>query len=426
MKRLFIATVVSWLATLATPGLHGATLEEWPQFRGPDGQGHTAAANLPLKWSETENVAWKAADPGQGWSSPVISAGQVWITTATEEGKSLRAVALDLASGKMLRDVEVFHRDTPISMNPMNSSASSSPVVESGRLYVTFGSGCTACLATDTGAILWKREDLVIDHFVGPGSSPALARDKLIIPFDGNDLQFVVALDKQTGRTAWTANRSFENGKKPYPSHSVCTPLIVSLNGVDQVVVPGAQRTFAYDLATGKELWWVTHRGWSVVPRPVYGNGLFYTTTGYGADDNSALLAIRPDGSGDVTESHVAWRMTRNVSMMSSPVLVEKWLFAVSEDGMAYCLDALTGADLWRQRINGKYSASPLAAPGRIYYFDRDGTTTVIEASGTYALLAKNKLESGCMASAAVSGNGLIVRTKKHLYRIENSTSQAQ
>ena len=196
---------------------------------------------------------------------------------------------------------------------------------------------------------------------------------------------------------------------------------MVPVNGADQVVVPGAQRTFAYDLATGKELWWVTHGGWSIVPRPVFGNGLIYTVTGYNAPDrDSALMAIRPDGHGEVTESKVAWRVTRHVPMMPSPVLVSNRLFAVTDDaGTAYCLDALTGADVWRQRIGGKYSASPLAAPGRIYLFDRDGTTVVVEAADSFRLLARNKLESGCMASAAVAGRALILRTKSHLYRIE-------
>jgi outer membrane protein assembly factor BamB len=248
-----------------------------------------------------------------------------------------------------------------------------------------------------------------------------LAKDRLIIPFDGKDLQFVVALDKQTGQTAWKATRSFVDGKMPYPAHSCCTPLVVQVNGIDQVLVPGAQRTVAYDLTTGKELWWVTHGGWSIVPRPIFGNGLFYTTTGYTApDQDSTLMAIRPDGSGDVTESKVVWRTTRHVPMMPSPVLVSNRLFAVADEaGTAYCLDALTGADVWRQRIGGKYSASPLAAPGRIYFFDRDGTTTVVETADTFRVLARNKLESGCMASAAVAGRVLILRTKSHLYRIE-------
>ena len=417
VKIVFLA-----LSALVWQGLptRGAE-DEWPQFRGPDGQGHTLSADLALTWSETENIKWKFADPGQGWSSPIISGDKVWMTTATEEGKSLRVLSIDLGRGKLLKDIEVFHREAPIAKQPMNSYATPSPVVEGGKLYVSFGTCGTACLSTETGVVLWRREDFKIEHEVGPSSSPVLAKDRLIIPFDGKDLQFVVALDKQTGQTAWKATRSFVDGKMPYPAHSCCTPLVVQVNGIDQVLVPGAQRTFAYDLTTGKELWWVTHGGWSIVPRPIFGNGLFYTTTGYTApDQDSTLMAIRPDGSGDVTESKVVWRTTRHVPMMPSPVLVSNRLFAVADEaGTAYCLDALTGADVWRQRIGGKYSASPLAAPGRIYFFDRDGTTTVVETADTFRVLARNKLESGCMASAAVAGRVLILRTKGHLYRIE-------
>lgn len=417
-QHSIIQTVLALI--LAMPILPGLAADEWPQFRGPDGQGQTAAAELPLTWSETENIKWKFPDPGEGWSSPVIAAGKVWMTTATANGTSLRVVGVDLESGKLLNDIEVFHREKPMERNPMNSHASPSPVIEAGRLYVSFGSTGTACLSTETGTILWQRQDLVIDHAVGPASSPVLAQDKLVILFDGKDLQFVVALDKQTGKTLWKTDRSFVNGKKPNPSHALGTPLVVRVNGIDQVLAPGAQRTFAYDLATGKELWWVTHNGWSQVPRPLYGNGLFYTTTGYGSANSSALLAIRPDGHGDVTESQqVVWRMVKQVPMMPSPVLVDKWLFAVNDDGMMYCLDALTGTDAWREKIGGKYSASLLAAPGRIYCFDRDGTATVVAATDKFTVLAKNKLDSGCMASAAVAGKSLILRTRKTLYRIE-------
>ena len=422
--RTMRRVILLFAALLALPWqvlLARAADDAWPQFRGPDGQGHAASAQLPLTWSETQNIKWKFADPGQGWSSPVISGERIWMTTATEGGKSLRVLSLDLAHGNLLKDIEVFHREVPIAKQEMNSYATPSPVVETGRLFVSFGTCGTACLSTETGAILWRREDIKIEHEVGPSSSPVLAKDKLIIPFDGKDLQFVVALDKQTGQTIWNAARSFVDGRRPYPAHSCCTPLVVPVNGADQVVVPGAQRTFAYDLATGKELWWVTHGGWSIVPRPVFGNGLIYTTTGYNAPDrDSALMAIRPDGHGEVTESKVAWRVTRHVPMMPSPVLVSNRLFAVTDDaGTAYCLDALTGADVWRQRIGGKYSASPLAAPGRIYLFDRDGTTVVVEAADSFRVLARNKLKSGCMASAAVAGRALILRTKSHLYRIE-------
>lgn len=411
----WIATLLAGLFCFGT--IRATAADEWPQFRGPDGQGHTESAGLPLKWSETENVKWKCADPGEGWSSPVISGNEIWMTTATGEGRSLRAVCVDFTSGKLLKDVEVFHCETPIFRHKMNSFASPSPILEAGRLYVSYGSCGIACLSTETGAVLWKRNDMVIDHQVGPGSTPALWKDKLILVFDGKDQQYVVALNKATGETVWKTNRTFVDGKRPDPSHSSGTPLCVTVNGVDQVLAPGPQRAFAYDAATGRELWWVTYKGWSICPRPLFAKGVFYLTTGWGT---SALMAVRADGRGDVTQSSVVWKTGKQVPMMASPVLAGDRLYAVTdESGAAYCLDAAMGADVWRDKIGGKFSASLLAAPGRIYFFDRDGTTTVIEAGDTFKILAQNKLDSGFMASAAVSGNALILRTRTHLYRIE-------
>lgn len=393
--------------------------DSWPQFRGPDGQGHTDATALPLRWSESENVWWKLAVPGEGWSSPVISGNRVWMTNATEEGKSLRVLGVDLSNGKLLIDRELFHPDQPVYKHEMNSYASPSPIVEKGWVYVSFGACGTACCSTETGAVRWKREDLKIDHKAGPGSSPALYRDRLIIPFDGTDSQFVVALDKRTGETAWKTDRAFLNGKKPVESQSFCTPLIAKVGGADQVLIPGAQRTFAYDPATGKELWWVTYDGWSIVPRPLFGNDLFYVTTGY-SSTASAIMAIRPGGHGDVTQENVVWKVTNKVPMIPSLVLVGRRLFGVHDTtGTVFCLDAMTGSDIWREKIGGQFSASLLAAPGRIYLFDRRGATTVVASADKYKILAKNKLDSGCMASAAVAGKALIVRTKTHLYRIE-------
>ncbi|MCX6967134.1 MAG: PQQ-binding-like beta-propeller repeat protein [Verrucomicrobia bacterium] len=401
------------IVLLALP-LHA---QEWTQFRGPDGQGHTEAAGLPLTWSETENIKWKCEIPGQGWSSPVVSGSQVWMTTATEDGKSLRVVSVDLASGKIRNDVEVFHPQDPLKKHRMNSYADPSPVIEGERLYVHFGTNGTACLSTQTAAVLWKRGDIKHDHVWGPGSSPALWGDKLIIPWDGRDAQFVLALNKETGETAWKIDRSSKDGNPPKVRGGFCTGLPINVNGVDQIVIPGPNRAAAYDPNDGKELWWVDYLGFSETARPVYGNGLLYFTTGNG---KPTLMAIRPGGTGDLTETGVVWKINMQVPTIPSPVLVGNRLYVVQDEGgMAFCLDALTGSDVWREKIGGKYCASLLAAPGRIYFFDRDGTTTVLQTGDTFKILAQNKLDNGCMASAAVAGNALILRTKTHLYRIE-------
>jgi len=409
------STLVIGLATVLLA--HPLPAQEWPQFRGPDGQGHTEAAGLPLTWSETENIRWKCEIPGQGWSSPVVSGSQVWMTTATEEGKSLRVLSVDLATGKIRNNVEVFHIQVPLKKHPMNSYADPSPVVEGERLYVHFGTNGTACLSTQTAAVLWKRVDIKQDHVWGPGSSPALWGDKLIIPWDGKDSQFVLAFNKQTGETAWKTPRSSVDGKPPKVPGGFCTGLPINVKGADQIVIPGPFRAAAYNPNDGKELWWVDYLGFSETARPVYGNGLVYFTTGNG---RPTLMAVRPEGTGDLTETGVVWKTNKQVPTIPSPVLVGNRLYVVQDDsGMAYCLDALTGSDVWRENIGGKYCASLLSAPGRIYFFDRDGTTTVLQTGDTFKILAQNKLDNGCMASAAVAGNALILRTKTHLYRIE-------
>ena len=391
--------------------------DEWPQFRGPNGQGVCEARGLPLTWSEKKHVRWKCVIPGEGWSSPVISGTQVWMTTATQAGSSLRAVCVNLESGTIARDVEVFSIPEPLHKNATNSYASPSPTIEKGRLYVHFGTNGTACLSASEGAILWKRQDLKLDHVEGPGSSPALWKNELIIPCDGKDFQYVIALDKQTGATLWKTDRGYKDGKVPAIHWAYCTPLVIDVAGVPQAVVPGPHRVTAYHAETGKELWWVDFFGYSATTRPVFADGLVYITTGNGGP---AVLAIRP-GSGDITANGVVWKMTKNPPNMPSPVMVDGRLYAVHDTaGTAFCLDSKNGADLWRTRIGGKFAASLFAAEGRIYCFDQAGVTTVLEASAIFKVLAKNQLPSGCMASPAVAGNALVLRTKTHLYRIEN------
>ena len=407
-----------FLQTALLLSLAGAVVAaEWPQFRGPDGQGHSEANGLPLTWSETENVRWKTAIPGQGWSSPVISGSQIWLTTATGEGKSMRAVCVELGTGKLLKDVEVFHLETLEPQNGLNSYASPSPVIEAGRLYVHFGTYGTACLSTESGAILWQRRDLKLNHRVGPGSSPALWHDNLIVPCDGMDVDYVIGLNKQTGETVWKTDRAYKDGKRPSLTHSSCTPLVIEVNGSPQAVVPGAEGVFAYDPATGKPVWQVAYHGWSIVPRPVCGNGLVYICTGWG---DSAIMAIRPEGAGDITAGAVAWKCSKDVPTQSSLLLTGNRLYAVTDEGVANCFDATKGAVLWRERLGGTFSASPLSAEGRVYFFDRKGQTTVVEVGDAFKVLAKNGLESGFMASPAVAENALILRTKTTLYRIQN------
>lgn len=400
-------------------GLPLAAGENWPDFRGPDGQGHTEATALPLTWSEQENIAWKTEVPGRGWSSPIVWDGQIWLTTATEEGAQLWALCVDAQTGEIVHNILVFENDEPVQINPLNSHASPSAVVEDGRVYLHYGTYGTACLDSETGEVLWERRDLKIDHIVGPGSSPVLFEDLLIVPYDGADVQFIVGLDKHDGHTVWRTDRSYDyTGLDPDICKAFCTPILVEHDGRQVLVSPAAGAAMAYDPATGEELWQFRYEGgYSNVARPVAEGDLVFLDSGF---NSPVLYAVRLDGSGDVTESGLAWSHERNVPNKPSPIIVDGLLYMISDDGIAKCLEAETGDVEWTKRVGGNFSASPLATGDRIYFCDQEGKTTVIAASGEYQVLAENTLDEGCMASPAVSGDALFLRTDTHLYRIEN------
>ena len=382
---------------------------DWPQFRGPTGQGVSDERNLPVTWSETKNIRWKTAIPGRGWSSPVIQGDRIWLTTATEEGRSLRAIAIDVNTGAIQQDVEVFRLKSPKLLNGKNSFASPTPVIEGDRVYLHFGAYGTACI-TQTGEIVWKTKLEYDNGQHGPGGSPVLYDDLLIVSCDGLEQQFVVALDKATGKVRW---KKMREGYQAYT-----TPLVVTLPGGDQVISPGAFQAIAYEPRTGKEIWRVKYaEGFSNVPRPVYGNELVYICTGF---QEPSLLAVRLDGRGDVTESKIAWKLDRGIPRTSSPLLVGNELYIVSDNGIATCVDAKTGDELWRARLGGNYSASPIYADGRIYFLSEEGESIVIAPGRQLKHLATNQLDGPILASMAVSHNSFFIRSATHLYRISN------
>jgi outer membrane protein assembly factor BamB len=382
---------------------------DWPQFRGPTGQGHSDERGLPLQWSETRNVKWKVAIPGKGWSSPVIQGDKIWLTTATEEGKSLRAVSVDRNSGAILQNVEVFRLKSAKLTNSKNSFASPTPIVDGDRVYVHFGAYGTACI-TQSGELVWKTKLEYDNGQHGTGGSPTLYEDLLIISCDGNDVQFVVALDKLTGKVRW------KKAREGYQAYT--TPLVISLPTGDQLISPGAFRAVAYEPRTGKELWQVRYgEGFSNVPRPVYGDGLVFICTGF---QQASLLAVHPDGKGDVTRSKVEWKLDRGVPLTPSPLLVGNELYLVSDNGIATCVDAKTGKEYWRARVGGNHSASPVFADGRIYFLSEEGESVVIAPGQQLKHLATNQLDGRTLASMAVSGGSIFIRSETHLYRISN------
>jgi len=391
--------------------------ENWPQFRGPEGNGRSDAVGLPIRWSETENVVWKTAVHGRGWSSPVVWGSRIWMTTATTDGHEMFVVCVDLESGKVLHDFKLLHNDELQITNPLNSFASPTPVLEAGRVYVHFGVYGTACLEAGSARVIWSRRDIYCDHFRGPGSSPIIFGNLLIFHMDGIDVQYVIALDKTTGKTAWKANRSADLKKiNPDLRKAYSTPLIIKTNGRVQMISTGAKDTMSYDPATGEELWRVRHGGFSNASRPLFGAGLVFVNSGFG---RPTLWAVRPDGRGEVTQSHVVWKCNKGVPMKPSPILLDGLIYMVSDGGVATCLEAESGEVVWQKRVGGQYSASPIEAGGRVYFFSHDDAATVIQSGRRFELLATNQLDAGFMASPAVVGKALILRTKTHLYRIE-------
>jgi outer membrane protein assembly factor BamB len=393
---------------------------DWNEFRGPRGSGLAPGrSNPPIEWSEHHNIRWKTAIHGKGWSSPVICRKQIWLTTAPENGKQLFALCVDAGTGSIAHNIKVFDVASPEFCHPTNSYASCTPAIEPGRVYVHFGAYGTACLDTGTGKKIWERRDFPCDHFRGPGSSPVLWNDSLFVSYDGIDRQYVVALNKHTGKTLWTKARSTDyqtdNGdlKKAYS-----TPGVFTVNGQTQMISPGAVASIAYDPQSGDELWHVRHGGMNASARILFGLDHFFIATG---DSPSALVAVPAAGLGRKTPS---WIATKAIPRRASPILVDGLLYYAGDTGIFTCLDASGGNEVWQKRIGGNFWASPVHAGGRLYFCSQEGITTVLRVGREFKQLAQNKLDEGGNASPAVLDHSLILRSRTHLYRIEAAPSR--
>jgi outer membrane protein assembly factor BamB len=409
-------------------------LADWPEFRGPWGNGHalapgdTKTLGLPLHWSETNNVKWKTPIPHTGWSTPVVMGGQVWLTTAPMDGHDFFAICVDAETGAIRFNEKVFHCDKPESLGDalsMNCYATPSPVIEPERVYVHFGSYGTACLDTSTAKVLWQRTDIPCRHFRGPSSSPILFGNLLILTLDGVDLQYTVALDKRTGQTVWKTNRTAAWNDETSPGHPIregdlrkshSTPFIVTNDGKPLMLSPGAKAAYAYDPRDGRELWKVHYDDYSTAPRPLFDGGLAFFVTGGTLKE---LWAVKADGQGDVTDTHLAWKTKTHIGRYASPLLVDGLLYVTADENYFTCFEPATGKVVWTDRIPGRAAASPVYADGRIYLCSQQGTTTVFKPGRTFEILATNTLAGGFMASPAISGKSFFLRTRTHLYRIE-------
>lgn len=432
VKEIFMRITAVLLMLLSCQSVSAAE-GNWNQFRGPHGDGTTTVTGLPVTFGESSpEIVWKRPVPGRAWSSPVAWGKQIWLTNAPEiqnltpdkpkldQPLELSAVCVDFDTGKVIYDIKLFEVDTPQFTHVTNSYASPTPYVEEGRVYFHFGAYGTACLDTKTGQKIWERRDLECNHWRGPGSSPVVDHGLLYLTFDGYDQQYLIALNKLTGKTVWKRDRNVNFGttdgdaKKAYS-----TPSLIQFEGRELLVSPFASHTIAYDPETGQQIWSLRHGGMNAACRPLFGNGLLYITT---ADGPNPLVVVPPKGQGDITEN-IAWRSNKAIPKRPSLLLVGDLLFMMNDAGVISCLDAVTGKEIWTERHAGEYWASPLYADGLIYCFSQKGEIPVFKASRTFELVAENQLDSGFMASPAVVEKSLVLRSKTHLYRIEKVSS---
>jgi outer membrane protein assembly factor BamB len=395
----------------------------WNQFRGQNGDGDAQNARIPDIFSETKNLTWKTPVPGKAWSSPVVQDGKVWLTNAEADGYKMWAIQFDWKSGKQIKKVLVFENKEPQFCHPMNSYATPTPLIEGNKVFVHFGSHGTAALDFKTGDKIWERRDFVCDHFRGAAASPISHEGNLIIHFDGHDLQYIVCLDQKTGKTIWKKDRAYDfktdNGdrKKAY-----CTPSVITHNGKEELISPGAVATESRNPKNGDLYWTVRTGGMNASSRPIYRHGMVYVFCGMGS-----MSAIKPGGLGDVDKTHLVWSRRKVVPKKSSPLLLGDYLFMVSDEGVASCNNPKTGEVYWAERlgVKGQCASSPIHANGKIYSFSSDGDCVVFKPDPhELKIISRNKLDDGCMASPAVVGNSLLVRTKKNLYRFDQTDTK--
>ena len=424
MNRMLAVNLFSML--IMTLGLSLQAQENWTHLRGSQLDGHSASTKAPLKWSETDHVIWKTQIRGLAWSSPVVFGNQIWTGSATEDGKELFAVCTDFTSGKILKELLLFKPDSLQHIHPTNSYATSTPCIEDGYVYVHFGTYGTACIDTRSFEILWTRTDLNCEHMQGAASSPVIYKNLLILHIEGTDVQYLIALDKRTGETIWKTERPQEVYLKAEPVYrkAYCTPIVLKVNGKDQLISNGAQLCIAYEPETGKELWQVFYGDDSTVSMPLSYNGMVYVNSGWmfpeGGTFYCRLLAVDPTGAGDVTKTHVPWEVVEDVPQISTPVIVDSLIYMVHERGDLTCLNARDGAVVWKTKLKDQFNASVLYASGNIYLFSVKGNTYVIKPGLTFQLVAENLLEGILKATPAMVRDNVVLRTDKFLYRIGN------
>ena len=424
-KRNSSLICISFFLLFSVQGTLYSQNKNWTHFRGSTLNGLAEKDEIPLKWDDSV-IKWKTEIHDMGYSSPVVFNNQVWVTTAKSNGKELYAVCLDYKTGKIIYDILVFTPETVPGKHSLNSYASPTAAVEKGFVYVHFGSMGTACINTKDGSIVWKNTEYKCRHVQGPASSPVIYKNLLILHFEGTDVRYIVALDKLSGKLVWKTDRPAEPyipvteiGRKAY-----ITPLILNVKGKDMMISNGSAVCIAYDPDNGKEIWRVLNGAESTVAMPITENGIVYWYSGFMvAGDGSRyteLLAVNPDGSGDITGTNILWKkhdeLTRNHSL--TPVIKDGLIYTVNTRNILMCIDAANGEEAWSTHVTSNFDASPLYINGNVWFFSVKGDVLVIKAGRKYEVVAENQMDSGIWATPAVLRNSMILRTQKYLYSI--------
>jgi outer membrane protein assembly factor BamB len=404
-----------------------ATAQEtnWSHFRGNKLDGISANGNLPVQWNDSLNIIWKAPVHGKGWSSPVVWGDQVWLTTATSDGRKMYGLCFNVKTGKEIFNIKLFEQENTYSKHDFNTYASPTPAIEQGFVYIHYGTSGTACLRTNDGSVVWKRTDLNCEHVQGPASSPVIYKNMLILHIEGTDVQYIVALDKATGKTLWKTDRPKElyDILKPIGKKAYITPVVINVNGRDLLISNGSAVCIAYDILTGKEVWRFVQGEDSTISMPVTENGIVYFYTGFvtpaEGEQYSELVAVDPAGSGDITSTpYVKWRYKSPVLQLLTPLIKDGLIYTVDTKNFLSCIDAVTGKQVYTRRMTAKYNSSPVYAGGNIYFTSVNGETLVIKEGRKLDIVSRNKIHGEVYATPAITGNKILIRTADNLYCI--------
>lgn len=423
MRKLPAITIAALLFSLISINAQNTN---WSHFRGNNLDGISRdGQNVPTKWNDSTNVLWKVPINGKGWSSPVVWGEQVWLTTATADGKQMFGLCLNKKTGKEIFNLKLFESASTYQKHDFNTYATPTSCIEQGFVYIHFGTSGTACVKTKDGSVAWKRTDLNCEHVQGPASSPIIYKNMLILHLEGTDVQYIVALDKATGKNIWRTDRPKElyDKLKPIGKKAYITPVVINVNGRDLLISNGSGVCIAYDIITGKEVWRFVQGEDSTISMPFTENGIVYFYTGFVTPPNdnqySEIIAIDPGGKGDITSTpFVKWRFKEPVLQLLTPLIKDGLIYTINTKSQFFCLDAATGSQIYTRRMTAKYNSSPVYAGGNIYFTSVSGETMVIKEGKKLDIVSRNKISGEVYATPAITGNTILIRTADNLYCI--------